>query len=346
LDMLSGPRFRSVFRVLLLFAGIILGIVLLVLLLRSVKLDQLGSAFGNADYPLLLLAVPPFLVNFLLRVPRWGLLFGEDSPDFDTLFGAMNVGYAINFLLPARLGEIVRAYWIRDRTQLGMMRTLSTIALERVMDGVTLVVILVVVAPTVAFPGKLLGPALLVGAAFLTALCLMAVFAYASARERHPLARLLRKLETGRASGAAGLMHQLEAGLRALQNRRALALLLLYTIALWVSNSILLWLVLRAFHIEAPLTAGFLLTAVLNLGMAVPSTPGYIGVYDFLFVWMLKLYHVAKAPALAAALGMHAIAFVPFAAVGIVYLGRAGIQMTLQMIRASAGGSEKELPAP
>jgi uncharacterized protein (TIRG00374 family) len=344
--MLSGARFRVALRLALLLGGIVLGVALLILLLRSVKLDRLGAAFGDADYGLLLLGIPPFLVNFLLRVPRWGLLFGDDAPDFHTLFGAMNVGYAINFLLPARLGEIVRAYWIRDRTGLGMMRTLSTIALERVSDGVALVVILILVAPTVAFPGKLLGPALLVGGAFLIALAVMAVFAYGSTRERHPLSRLLLRMENGRFSGLAGLIRQLIAGLRALQNRRALALLLLYTVTLWVSNSVLLWLVLRAFHIDAPLTAGFLLTAVLNLGMAVPSTPGYIGVYDFLFVWMLKLYHVAKAPALAAALGMHAIAFVPFAVVGIIYLARAGVQMTLEMIRASAAASEKELPAP
>jgi uncharacterized membrane protein YbhN (UPF0104 family) len=103
--------------------------------------------------------------------------------------------------------------------------------------------------------------------------------------------------------------------------------------------------VLRAFHIDAPVTAGFLLTAVLNLGMAVPSTPGYIGVYDFLFVWMLKLYHVAKAPALAAALGMHAISFLPFAIVGIVYLARAGVQMTVQLLRSSAAATETEAPS-
>lgn len=341
--MRTRSRLRQAPRILLLLGGTILGVALFVLLLRSVDLGKLGTAFSSADYPLLLLAVPPFLVTFFLRIPRWGLLFGDDAPEFDTLFGAMNVGYAINFLLPARLGEIVRAYWIRDRTTIGMVRTLSTIALERVTDGVTLVIILILVAPTVAFPGSLLGPALLVGAAFVTALAVMASLAYGAAREHHPLARALRRLEGGRASLVARVVLQLVEGLRALHSKRALALLVLYTVAIWISNSTLLWLVLRAFHIEAPFTAGLLLTAVLNLGMAVPSTPGYIGVYDFLFVWMLKLYGVARAPALAAALGMHAIAFIPFAVVGIVYLARAGVTMTVRLLQESAGG-EPGLP--
>jgi uncharacterized protein (TIRG00374 family) len=328
--------------------GIVLGVVLFVLLLRSVDLHRLGSDFAEADYRLLLVALPPFLVTFFLRVPRWGLLFGADPPNFDTLFGAMNVGYAINFLLPARLGELVRAYWIRDRTEYGMVRTLSTIALERVLDGVTLVIILVLVAPTVAFPRSLVGPSLLVGAAFIAVLVGMIVLAYGSSREGSAVSRLLARLEGGRGAIVARIAQQLAAGLAALQSRSAVTLLVLYTAVLWASNSVLLWLVLRAFHIDVPIGAGFLLTAVLNLGMAVPSTPGYIGVYDFLFVWMLKLYHVPKTQALAAALGMHAIAFIPFAVVGIVYLGRAGIQMTAQMVRASAAmeSSKSEGAAP
>src|SRR5947209_4644030 len=131
---------RIVPRLAVLVGGTVLGIVLLVLLLRSVDFDQLGAALSNADFAYLALALIPFLANWLLKVPRWSLLYGEGGPSWDTLFGAINVGYAINALLPARLGELVRAYWVRDRAGTSMVLTLSTIALERVLDGVTLVV--------------------------------------------------------------------------------------------------------------------------------------------------------------------------------------------------------------
>jgi glycosyltransferase 2 family protein len=340
--VLKRMNWRQLSRGLLLIGGTVLGVVLFVLLLRSVDLGRLGSDFSNAEYAVLIIAAPLFLINFFLRIPRWGLLFGKDPPNFDTLFGATNVGYAINFLLPARLGDIVRAYWIRDRTDYGMFQTLSTIALERVTDGMTLVLLLVIMAPTVAFPRKLLGPALLVGAGFVVAFVVMMVLAYGATRDGHPLSRFLTRLEAGRGAVIAGIVRQLAAGLRVLHSTRAILLLVGYTAGIWASNSILLWLVLKAFHIEVPVTAGFLLTAVLNLGMAVPSTPGYIGVYDFLFVLMFQLYHMPKKPALAAALGMHAIAFIPFAVVGIVYLARAGVQMTGQLIRESASLSEGE----
>jgi glycosyltransferase 2 family protein len=338
----SSSRFKTLSRLALLVAGTCLGIVLLVLLLRSVNRDQLGNDFSDVDVRFLLIAIVPFGVNMVLKVPRWGLLYGREQPSWDTLFGAMNVGYAVNSLLPLRLGEIVRAYWVRDRSGISMVRTLSTIALERVIDGVTLIVLLLILAPTVAFPQKILGPAILVGVAFTVALAAMILLAYGSTRDQHPLSRLIGRLEAGRWAPAAGIVRQTMVGLQALGSRRAIGLLALYTFLIWASNSILLWLVLRAFHIEVPITAGILMTAVLNLGMAVPSSPGYVGVYDYLFVLMLDLYGIAKTPALAAGLAMHVIAFVPVTIIGIVYIVRAGFQMTLGMLRSSASQSSQE----
>lgn len=337
--MVAALNGRVATRIGLLIGGTGLGVVLIVLLLRSVNLDQLGSDFSNVDYRYLGLAIVPFAANLLFKVPRWGLLFGEDAPSWDTLFGGMNVGYAINALLPLRLGEIVRAYWVRDRAGIGMVQTLSTIALERVSDGVTLFVLLLVMLPTVAFPAKLLGPALLVGALFIAALVVMGTLASGLTRQDHPLVALLLRLESGKWSLVGRAVRQVVLGLQALRSRRAVALLAAYTLTIWVTNSLLIWLVLRAFHIDAPVSAGFLLTAVLNLGMAVPSTPGYLGIFDYLMVVTLGLYGVHHTPALAAALAFHAIAFVPVTVIGSVYLARAGLEVTWRMVRTSASRS-------
>lgn len=335
----TSSRLKVFSRVALLIAGTCLGIVLLVLLLRSVNRDQLGNDFSDVDVRFLLIAIVPFSLNLVLKVPRWSLLYGRERPTWDTLFGGMNVGYAVNSLLPLRLGEIVRAYWVRDRSGIGMVRTLSTIALERVIDGVTLIVLLLILAPTVAFPQKILGPAIAVGVAFTAVLVAMIALVYGSTRDQHPLARLIARLEEGRWATAGRVIRQSMAGLQVLGSRKAILLLAMYTSLIWASNSVLVWLVLRAFHIEVPITAGILMTAVLNLGMAVPSSPGYVGVYDYLFVLMLDLYGIAKTPALAAGLAMHVIAFVPVTIIGIVYIVRAGLQLTLGMLRSSASRS-------
>jgi uncharacterized protein (TIRG00374 family) len=324
---------RLASQILLLLAGIGLGAGLIVLLLRSVNLDQLGNDFRHVDWLFLVLALGAFAVNLLLKVPRWALLFGEDAPGFDTMFGAINVGYAVNSLLPARLGDLVRAYWVRDRAGIPMVRTISTIALERVTDGITVLVLFLVLAPTVAFPASLRGSALLAGLVFVAALLGMLALAYSSNRENR-FSRLLVRLEEGRFGIVGRAIRQFAGGLHALNSRRTIALLVFYTAIIWAANALVLWLVIRAFHLDAPFAAGVLGNSVVSLGMTVPSTPGYIGVFDYLVVVTLGLYGVHKTPALAAALVFHAIAFVPVTIIGIVYILRAGLGMTMKMLRA------------
>jgi uncharacterized protein (TIRG00374 family) len=325
-------------QILVMLAGTGLGVGLIVFLLHSVDLDQLGNDFSRADYVWLLPAAVAFLVNLLLKVPRWALLFGEGAPDADTLFGAINVGYAVNSLLPARLGDLVRAYWVRERTGIGMVRTLSTIALERVADGITVLLLFLALAPTVAVPANLRGSALAAGAVFIVVLAVMLLLAYSVDRENR-FSRLLRDLEGSRWAIVARVIRQLAGGLQVLHSRRAVALLVFYTLVIWGSNAVVLWCVIKAFHLDAPFTAGILGNSVVSLGMTVPSTPGYVGVFDYLIVVTLGLYGVHKTPALAAGLVFHAIAFVPVTLIGIVYIARAGLRVTMQMLRQSAGGT-------
>ncbi|MGI8967899.1 MAG: lysylphosphatidylglycerol synthase transmembrane domain-containing protein [Chloroflexota bacterium] len=319
----------------LLLGGIALGVALVILLLHSVNLSQLGADFHQVNYALLVLALVFFAINLGMKVPRWALLLGDDAPDWDTLFGAINVGYAVNTLLPLRLGDLVRAYWVRDRAGIPMVRALSTIALERVADGVTVLILFLVLAPTVAFPAALRGSALAAGGLFIAVLLFMLLLAYNASRDTR-FSRLLVRIEQSRLSIVGQIIRQIAAGLRTLRSGRAVALLTLYTAIIWGSNAVLLWLVIRAFHLNAPFAAGVLGNAVVSLGMTVPSTPGYIGLFDYLIVVTLGLYGVSRTPALAAALVFHAIAFVPVTLIGVVYIARTGVRLTAEMLRASA----------
>lgn len=328
----DSPSLQLLPRLALVVVGAAIGAILLVLLLRGIDLDQLGQALSSADQRLLALSLIPFLVNWLLKVPRWAILFGDDAPDWDTLFGGMNVGYAVNTLLPARLGEIVRAYWVRDRSGVSMVQTLSTVALERVADGVLLLALLIIVIPTVPFPSKLLGPAMTVGAVFVAALLAMAVLVYGTTRNSSFLATFLERLERGRVPRVGQALRQLVVGLQALRYRRSLFLLLGYTVIVWISNVVFVWLLLRSFHLDVPLLGAALLVAVTNLGMAIPSSPGYVGVFEYLVVLTLSLYGVGRVDALAAALTLHFIAFAPVTVVGLIYIAR-GLGSTLHMLR-------------
>jgi uncharacterized protein (TIRG00374 family) len=150
------------------------------------------------------------------------------------------------------------------------------------------------------------------------------------------------RLETGRWSFVGNALRQVTTGLQVLHSARAIALLLVYTVVIWGSNALLLWLTLRAFHITVPFAGAILLIAVLNLGMAVPSTPGYVGVFDYLMVLTLALYNIPRTQAVAASLVFHAIAFVPITIIGLVYILRTGLETTLQMVRRESLSPETQ----
>lgn len=344
--MTSAPAQRSL-RPLLLrgvpaLVGLGLGVVLILLLLRTVSPGRLGDAFGRADWRYLMAAFVPFVLIIWIKVVRWSLLFGSDPPPFRTLFGALNAGYAANTLVPLRMGELVTAYWIRDYARVPMMRSLTTIAVERISDGVSVCILLVLTAPTVAFPSRLVGPAIAVGSVLALALVAVAFLVYLSSRERHFIERWLSRWESGPGAVVAGMLRQALEGLAALRDVRSLLLFGIYTAVIWVSNSVLMWLICRAFGLQVPLIAGFLLTGVLYLGMAVPSSPGYLGVFDYLMVITLGLYNQPHALSVAAALAAHAINFIPVTIVGLVYLGRQGFTTSMRLV--ASGGGERSIP--
>ncbi len=334
---LTGPLARA----LALVAGLVLGVGLLVLLLRTVSGDVLASAFAHVDYTYLLIALVPFLLTFGIKVTRWGLLFGQDSPTWWTLFGAISVGYGVNTVLPLRLGEVVTAYWVRDRSRVGMARALGTIAVERITDGVAVLLILVVFAPTVAFPRALVAPTIVVGGLMVAGLAALVVVALMSAPEAGWAQRIIARFRETPLRVVVEMLGQALTGVRALRDPGALSLYLAYTVIIWVSNSVLFWLLVRAFHLDVPLSAGFLLTGVLFLGMAVPSSPGYLGVFDYLMVLTLSLYDVRHGPAVAAALAAHFINFVPVTVVGLLLLARHGETLVLSLASRSSRPEER-----
>jgi uncharacterized protein (TIRG00374 family) len=295
----------------------------------------LAHAFSSADYRYLILAAIPFAVILCVKVSRWGLLFGPGAPSWSTLFGAISVGYGVNTIVPFRIGEAVTAYWVRDRAGVSMVRTLGTVAVERITDGVSVLLILVIFAPTVSFPAAWVGPTVLVGAVLVAALGLLIVIAAVPRQERAWLQHIARRLHQSPARLLVEPVGHAFAGVRALRNPSALALYVGYTAVIWVGNSILFWLLVRAFHLNVPLSAGFLLTGVLFLGMAVPSSPGYLGVFDYLMVITLSLYHVARGPAVAAALAAHVINFVPVTVVGLLLLAHHGAGRAFGLLVAS-----------
>ncbi len=300
-------------------------------------------AQGRAE--LLALSVVTTMLTYALRARRWQYLLNGIGPThFVTAFRTTIIGFATNFLLPGRAGEVLRPYLLARREQLSATAAFATIILERVLDAVTVVLFfaayLILFDPGVAAadPGtfhavKVGGITAAVGAG--VALVVLFVLAGHPAALGRASLGAARVLPAGLAHRVANVVQAFAEGLAAVRQPRYLAATMLWSIPLWLSIATGIWLVSRAFHIEMPFTGSFLVMALLAVGVAVP-TPGAIGGFHLFYrIGVMSFFRAPSDRAVGAALVLHAISFVPVTLLGIVFMVQDGL--SLGRMRSLAG---------
>lgn len=298
----SGARIQ-------IWLGLVVALGTIYLAARAVDFGQLIEALRAVRLPLVALALFTAMATNVLKAARWRALF-HPRPAGLSLWQLSNlivVGQAVNFYIPARLGELVRAYLTGEEAGISKTYALGTIAAEKLIDIIVLAILLAALLPFLALPDWLAGRA---GPLFLTALAvLIGIIALTGGRRlvMRAVGWGLRHLppawgERWQARINAGLD-----GLNALGAPRAAAAVWGWTIIFWLVAAFTNYVLLLAFDLPASPLMAFFLLAVLQAGVAVPSTPGKIGVFHYLCIIALAVFHVPATIGLAYGLVLHAL---------------------------------------
>ena len=288
----------------------LLAAVLLYYSLRGIEWGQVGRIVAAAAPGRLVLAAGIGTANLFLRACRWRILLNaEGSVRVPTVFWATAAGYFGNNFLPARAGELVRTFMISSQSGLENTYVLATALSERVADAIALVVIIAMVLLILpAQPGWLAGAARpfavlgLIGALGIAFLPMLGPFAR-SIIERAPLPQALRpKLITAMEHGLRGM--------RAFHDARRLSAFLAFTVVIWSLDALATVIGASALGFVIPGPVAFLLIASLGLGSALPSTPGYVGIYQFVAVTVLTPFGFSRTDAIAYILVAQALNYV------------------------------------
>jgi glycosyltransferase 2 family protein len=234
------------------------------------------------------------------------------------------LGYAGNLVLPARLGEVLRAAVLRTRG-VPMSVGLATIATERAIDGVTGVAMLLVTMPMLpqSAPAWLLTAGRVVGLLFAVGLLALWLILAARPLVARFLDRLSRSFSMLQPPSAWAL--RFIDGLEVLRSPSLLARTLGITALAWAASVVEYWLAMRAMGVRlSPAAATFSLAAI-GLGSAIPAAPGYVGTQELVGVTVLGLWGVPAATALAASLAFHAVEIVPIGVAGLIVGWREGV---------------------
>ncbi|MEX1248571.1 MAG: lysylphosphatidylglycerol synthase transmembrane domain-containing protein [Anaerolineales bacterium] len=296
--------------------GLVVTIVAVAALFYFVDFREVQQAFGLADYRVLPLVILLFLGTVSARAMAWRTNMMERA-SFVDCFLVLNQGYLLNNILPFRLGELGRAVLLAGRVGQPFWRVLSSIVIERVFDlgiaaGMLFGTLPFVVGADWARSATVVA-AVLVGAGFLV-LFLMASRPQWIVRFVEFLTKPWPKLQRW---AAEQLTHFLE-GLSALRDGLRFLRVASWMILTWLFNVIWYYVLLRSFLPEATWLWAFFSIAVASLGVALPSSPAYIGVLETALVAALSLFGVDPAIALAYALVAHILYFIITGLIGII----------------------------
>lgn len=323
--------------------GLLISAVALYLAVREVSLREVIASFTRANYAGLVGFTVISFLAIVLRAYRWYfLLRPHHRCRFQSLYFGEAIGFMSNNLLPARLGEFVRAFTLSRREPVGTGLALGTMLVERFFDGLILAMILVAVPWVHDLPPWVIQlrtiATVLMGVAILLMILLV----------RHPEAVVRFSMFCSQflpRRGQVGVgrwMRSFLTGTEMLKDVGLVVRVAFLTVVLWIFQGWGYKLALDGFGVSLPLGGPYFVQSFVNFGIALPSSPAFIGTFEFFFQKSLSLFAIPQDLALSAAIGVHLAIFLPTTLAGIVCLSLESL--TLEDLKAQEvrrGGDER-----
>ena len=313
----------------LVFLGLLSSLVFLGFTGAHLNLSRVARALESARWwPWLPLALLSYLCGHFVRGWRLRRLVSREATlTVPTATQVVVVGYAVNNLLPARLGELARAWMLMERSGLHFTQSLTVTVIERLLDGLVLLAFLGIAS--VAIPGPALTPAMvwIVAVLFAVAALALALVVVAPGWPLSLTSRLSRRLaprfhdtmitQVGAVTSAAAYLRR---------PGHALVVVAL-GVLVWLLEAGLFLFLLPAFALPFSPTTALLAMSVTNLGILLPSSPGFVGAFHFFCMTAVASTGAARDVAAGYAVLVHLTFYVPITLWGLGVLIAHGLSV-------------------
>ena len=330
----------------LFWLGLLISLAFLVLLLYRVDFGKVGKELASANYFLLIPAIALYFVAVFFRTLRWRYLLAPMRKfSVARLYPVVIVGYMANNLLPFRLGELVRPYYLRRREKFSASTALATIVVERVYDGLTLLFLGAITIPFlwmagvawnsgVEGTGRWVMMAVAVVLIFLAAIGLLSLLA-TSSRLKSLVEKMVMRLPAGLRGKVGGLVVSFIQGLQVLRSPRRHLGLFVLSLPVWLFEGAMYYIIGLAFDLSSFFTAqgtlvivALLVTATSNLATTIPSSMGGIGPFEYVAQRTLVILGVNTSVATAYVSVLHIFALLmPVTLLGLFILWRENLSL-------------------
>ena len=312
------------------WVGVAISAVFLWWALRGLELSEVWRDLQAANYWWLLPGVAVYFVAVWARTWRWDYMLRPlKHIPLRRLFPVVVIGYMGNNIYPFRAGEVLRSYVLRQREAVPMSASLATVIVERVFDGLVMLVFVFVALPFSPIPGDDGSiRAIVVTASLLFFVAMVIFFALAAMPDRfYALAEWLghRLLPERMERPLLDFLQRFLTGLESLRSFRNVVMIFFTSVVIWLLETVKYWFVMHAFNFEVSFFALMLMNGIVNLATTLPSAPGYVGTFDGPGIAVLTLYGIEQGLATAYTLVLHAALWLPITLLGGYYMIQQGL---------------------
>lgn len=325
--------------------GVVLSAALLWWTLRGVALGDVARVLGQSNWLLFVVCTVVATCIFPLRARRWRTILEPVAGvvSFGPLWRSTAIGMMMNNIFPLRAGEFARAFALtREVPRVPITTSLGSLAVDRLFDALVLLAMMFGALLDPAFPSgvTLWGrtvPQLATGG--IAVVVMLLVGSYTMVLQHARVMRLIgwvaERVVPRAAPTIVRVVDQMAGGLVVLRDTRRFLAVLWWAVAHWLVHALGLYLGFLAVGIQVPFSAALFLQGVLGIGVAVPSSPGFFGVFESFATVGLGVYGVPRDLAVSWAIGYHLLSFIPITVFGAVYFARLGLS-----VRSVTGAQE------
>ena len=316
-------------------AGFLFSGALLIWVLRDVSPAVVWAELSRADPWLFFWSTFAATIIFPIRALRWRVILEPVAPDipFGPLWRATAIGMMINNVLPARAGELARAYALtREVPKVPFSTSVASLVVDRLFDAVVLLALGLLAFMDPAFPsdatiaGQTLGAWARGGIALTLGLfALVYLFVFFPRALIVTFEIFSRRISPKLEERGKIALQRFSDGLSVMRSPRRFALVFVWTVVHWIVGAIGTWWGFQAVGIDLPFSASLFVQTVISFGVALPSAPGFFGVFEAISVITLAVYGIPAALATSWAIGFHILTFIPITVIGAVYFVRLGM---------------------
>ena len=301
--------------------GVLISIIFLFLAFYKADFVEVWKALRRANYIYIVPNILLLLLASWFRAYRWRFMVKPiKNVKTSSLFSSTMIGLMANNLLPARLGELVRAYASGEKEKISRSASFATIVVERVFDGFAILFIFWLALAFSPFPDwvrKGANVILIVNLALLLVLIFLELRPGATINF---LQKILVFLPPALSRKISQIMLKFTDGLKVFRSWKDMLWIVVWSLVIWGMLGISNYFVLMAFDLHPPFQASFIVLIFVSFVISLPSAPGFIGTFQWACVAALSLYGIPADSAQAFSIVLWACQYFPVTGIGLFYL--------------------------